>query len=121
MFARGSVRRWKTTAAVTWHLGRAQSGLIVTIPQGREFESSVPWWARWIVDPDDPRFLIAALVHDFLLEAGVYGRAQAAAEWLDGALAGGAPETRAKLCYVAVAIWAVMRPDTAPLAAGKNT
>ncbi|WP_284262452.1 DUF1353 domain-containing protein [Roseicyclus amphidinii] len=108
LFAPGLRRRWRSTQPLVWEVGRkGGTGLRVTIPAGTEFESSVPWWARWWIDPDDPRYLLAALVHDYLLEAGVYGRAQAAAEWYDGALAGGAPGWQARSAFVAVAAWAV--------------
>jgi hypothetical protein len=60
------------------------------------------------MDAQDPRFLTAALVHDFLLEEG-YGRAQAAAEWRDAALFGGAPKAKTNLAFVAVAAWAVFK------------
>lgn len=109
MFARGTTRRWATTAPVQWEVGTKGSGLHITIPAGTEFESSVPWWAGWFIRRDDPRFLLAALVHDHLLEAGIYGRPQAAAEWFDGAMAGNAPVIRAKLAFVAVAFWAVFK------------
>lgn len=112
MFVRGRTRRWRTTRGVVWHVGRKASGHVVTIPPGREFESSVPWFVpRFILDQDDPRFLLAALIHDYLLEAGVYGRPQAAAEWYDGALAGGAPRWQARMFYLAVAFWAVYKPE----------
>lgn len=114
-FERGTVRAWRLLDTIVWHVGRARSGVIVTIPAGREFESSVPWWLSWVISPDDPRFLVGAVVHDDALESGRFGRAQAAAEWLDGALAGGAPPWLAKCAYVAVAIWAVWRRDPLPV------
>jgi hypothetical protein len=111
MFERGTSRRWRSSAPVDWEIGRQGSGRWITIPAGRQFESSVPWWAWFFISRDDPRFLLAALVHDHMLEAGLYGRPQAAAEWYDGALAGGAPRWKAKLAYVAVAAWAVVRNE----------
>ena len=119
MFERGVRRRWRSSAPVRWHIGRAQSGRVVEIAAGREFESSIPWWAAWFIHPDDPRFLLAALIHDVMLEDRIYGRAQAAAEWLDGALAGGAPPWKAKVAFVAVAAWAVWRNDPLPVAGVK--
>lgn len=111
MFERGTVRRWRVLIPVKWEVGRKGSGDWVTIPAGREFESSVPWWARWFINRDDPRFLFAALIHDYILESGRYGRAQAAAEWYDGAKMGGAPLWKARLCFIGVASWAVYKPD----------
>ena len=96
-------------APIDWEIGAKDSGRFVTIPAGTEFESSVPAWARWFIGQDDPRFLMAALVHDYMLESGLYGRPQAAAEWYDVALAGGAPVFRAKVAFVAIAFWAVFK------------
>mgnify|MGYP000589673145 CR=1 FL=1 len=110
MFERGTTRRWRSTQRIVWEIGRQGSGRTIIIPPGREFESSVPKLFRWFISPDDPRFLLAALVHDHMLEAGIYGRPQAAAEWYDGALAGGAPRGKAKLAFIAVAAWAVLKP-----------
>ena len=111
MFERGKIRRFRVLTSVEWEVGRKGSGDWVTIPAGREFESSVPWWARWFLRRDDPRFLLAAAVHDYMLESGRYGRAQAAAEWYDAAKAGKAPLWKARLCFVGVAIWAVYKPQ----------
>ena len=111
MLERGTKRRWRTYHDVPWEVGSKGSGLHITIPAGFEFESSVPWWAGWYIRRDDPRFLLAALVHDYLLEHLRLGRTQAAAEWYDGALAGGAPLGKAKKGFVAVAFWAVFKPQ----------
>lgn len=117
MFARGTVRRWQSTQDVTWHIGRARSGLVITIPAGREFESSVPWWAAWLIPRDDPRFLFAALIHDYMLEERLQGRAQAAAEWRDAALSQGVSPAVAGAAFLVVAFWAVIWPDPVPLPA----
>lgn len=111
MLERGVTRRWRTYHDVPWEVGSKGSGLHIIIPAGTEFESSVPWWAGWFIGRDDPRFLLAALVHDYLLEAGTYGRTQAAAEWYDGARAANAPAFNAKIGYIAVAFWAVFKPQ----------
>lgn len=109
MFERGNVRRWRLTEDLNWHVGQKTSRITVTIKAGREFESSVPIWARWFISQDDPRFLLAALVHDTLLEEGYYGPLQAAAEWFDGAIAGGAPRWKAIPAYIAISINATRR------------
>ena len=54
------------------------------IPQGREFESSVPRFVRLAMSPDDHRFLLSACIHDHLLEDD-YRPFFAAAEWYDAA------------------------------------
>ena len=110
MFKRGTTRRWQSTVDIPWEVGSKGSGRHITIPRGTEFESSVPLWAQWFIPRDDQRFLLAALVHDHMLDAGIYGRPQAAAEWYDGAMAGGAPVFRSKVAFVAIAAWAVFNP-----------
>ena len=107
MFARGETRRWRSTVDVTWNVGHKESPLPIIIPLGTEFESSIPWVFTWIINPDDPRFLLAALVHDYILENKIQGRAQAAAEWYDGTRKSNAPRFLSKLAYLAVAFWAV--------------
>lgn len=105
--APGRRRDWRTLCDTHWEIGRPGSGRWVVIPAGREFEVSVPRALRWFISPDDPRWMLGALVHDFMLESGRYGAPQAAAEFYDGALAAGAPRWKAKLAFVAVAAWAV--------------
>ena len=92
-----------------WEVGTKGSGFHIIIPAGTEFESSVPIWARWFISRDDPAFLLAALVHDYLLEAGIYGRPQAAAEWYDGTRAANAPAFKSKIGFVGVAAIAVFK------------
>ena len=102
-----------------WRIGGPMVDHKVIIPAGFTFDSSVPRALHWLLSPHDPRFLLAACVHDWLVEQG-YGRAQAAAEWYDGARKGGAPYGLARWAYVAVAIWAVFKPARATLAAPPN-
>ena len=89
-FTKGGARGWIVTAPFVWSLGNKDSAVKVTIAQGYEFESSVPWYARWILNPDDPRFLLAACIHDWLLEGG-FRQVSSDLEWWDGARKGGAP------------------------------
>lgn len=99
-----------TDEPVDWEVGFKGNGQWVTIPEGTAFDVSVPWFLRWFIDPRDERWFLGALVHDYLLVSGRLGRAQAAAEFYDGALAGGAPPWKARLAFVAVATWAVYKP-----------
>lgn len=105
-FKRTDGDRYELRDALPWRIGGPMVEHCVTIPAGFTFDSSVPRFMRWILSAHDPRFLLAACVHDWLLEQG-YGRAQAAAEWYDGARAGGAPYGLARWAYVVVAAWAV--------------
>lgn len=88
----GKRRRYATATGVDWDIGKKNSGWVLLIEPGREFESSVPSWVpRWVLDQDDPRLLLAALIHDVLLESG-HRAFFAAGEWYDAALKGGYPK-----------------------------
>lgn len=110
MYKRGVSRRWQTTQDVVWEVGRKGSGDFVVVPAGFEFENSVPLLFRWFIQQDDPKFLFPALIHDYMLESGIYGAAQAAAEWFDACRKAKAPMWKAKPAFVAIAAWAVFKP-----------
>jgi len=110
MFERGVERRWRSTISITWEAGRKGSGDFITIEKGREFENSVPFLFWWFIPRDDPKFLFAALIHDYMLESGKYGRTQAAAEWFDACLKVKVSKLKAKIAFVGVAAWAVFKP-----------
>lgn len=101
--ARGTVRRWVTIQEVTWDIGLPNSGWRLAIPSDTGFESSIPRLLHWLIDPDDPRFLLAALVHDVLLERG-YKPAFADSQWVEAAMSECAPSLKIKLAYVAMVV-----------------
>ncbi|MGR3435278.1 MAG: DUF1353 domain-containing protein [Shimia sp.] len=74
------------------------SPFVLTIPVGREFESSVPRALQWLWSPDDPYYLKAALIHDHLLEQGSR-YIEADSQWFAAALSVGAPPVRTAIAY----------------------
>lgn len=90
-----------TTKPVAWHVGKKGSGLIIKIPAGFEFESSVPRLLWWVFSPHDPQYLWAACLHDWLLE-NEYKPAFAAGEWYDGAMAYHAPKLKTQLAFIGI-------------------
>ena len=66
-----------------WEIGRVGSGLWITVPKDFEFDLSVPYVFSWIFNPNEPHYLKAAALHDYLLSenydwvfaAGVFNRA----------------------------------------------
>ena len=88
MFTKGGSRGWVVSKGILWGRGRNWEGTKDKpdlIPSGFEFESSVPWWATWILDPDDPKFLLSAAVHDWYLENG-FRRSFCDSQWYDAGL-----------------------------------
>lgn len=53
---------------LVWEIGGKGSGWFLTVPKGFRFESSIPWFMRWLVSQDHRPWLMAAAVHDYLLE-----------------------------------------------------
>lgn len=92
---KGGSRGYVTTLCVDWPIGCKESRHIEVIPDGFEFESSVPRILRWLWSPDDPTFLLSACVHDWLLEAG-YDRDFCDSQWLAAARKSQANRFRAK-------------------------
>lgn len=104
-YERGGPRDYVTTRPIVWVVGGKYATHAVTIPAGFAFESSVPRLARWIVSPHDPRFLLAACVHDFLLEVERYEVLAAAAEWHSAAKKGKAPARLRVPMFVGVSLY----------------
>lgn len=99
--AKGGSRGYVVTHDLHWWIGKEYSGWLLTVPAGTEFESSVPWALTWVFSPDDPFYLKAAAVHDFLLERG-YRPAFADVNWIEAALSVRAPAGRTWWAYRAM-------------------
>lgn len=118
---RGGNRDYVTTRDVEWTIGGKYSDEKIVIKTGFEFESSVPtitwknklfqkwlgWFQpfHWVFSPHDPRFLLSALVHDWLLEVKKYEVLAAAAEWHAAAKKSNAPKLRRRLGFIAVSLY----------------
>lgn len=94
--ARGGSRGYVTAAPLVWRIGRKDSDWLLQVPQGFEFESSVPQALRWIWSPDDPQYLLSAAIHDFLLETG-HRKDFADSQWFEAALSVGAPRIKTEI------------------------
>lgn len=94
----GVNRRYVVTRDLHWHIGKKGSGWILTVPVGREFESSVPRWLWWCFSPDDPNFLKSAAIHDMLLEEG-YRKQFADTQWIEAARSNHAPVLRSEIAF----------------------
>jgi len=98
---KGGSRGYVTTRRVEWWIGKKNSGWKLVIDPGREFESSVPRALHWLFSPDDPFYLLSAVIHDVLLEDG-YRIAFADSQWFEAALSVHAPQLRTWLAYSAM-------------------
>jgi hypothetical protein len=95
---KGGARGYVTKRAFSWSIGKKDSGWVLVVPEGREFESSVPRLLRWLFSPDDPYFLKSAVIHDVLLEDG-FREAFADSQWFEAALSVHAPRLRTSVAF----------------------
>lgn len=100
---KGGSRGYITVSEVTWSIGVKNGPHVITIPEGREFESSVPLILQTLWSPDDPYFLKAALIHDHLLEGG-WRRQSADAQWYEVALSVHAPIWKTRIAYMGMVV-----------------
>ena len=97
----GGSRDYITTRPLHWKIGKKDSAWVFIVPEGKEFESSVPSVLRWVFDPHDPYFLKSAAIHDTLLEEG-YRHAFADSQWFEAALSLHADSKRTWFAYSAM-------------------
>ncbi|TRD22953.1 DUF1353 domain-containing protein [Palleronia caenipelagi] len=98
---KGGRRSYVTTKPLPWWIGKENSGWLLTVPEHREFESSVPRSLQWVWSPDDPYYLKSAAIHDTLLEEG-FREAFADSQWFEAALSEHAPTFRTWVAYSAM-------------------
>ena len=119
LFEKGGSRGYVSVKDVSWEIGKKKSGWVLTVPAGREFESSVPtlsykntwlqkllgWFQpfHWVLSPDDPRFLKAALIHDVLLESG-YTKHFSDSQWLEVNKSQHTPKWNTRLAYLGMVV-----------------
>ena len=101
--------KYQCCSPIAWEIGRKGSGWILTVPTDFVFDSSVPKFAQWIVSPHHEPWLLAAAIHDYLLEQG-FDKAFAAGEWLRAARAVAKRDDKKWLvlpAYYGVVLWTV--------------
>lgn len=76
------------TKTLSWEIGRKGSNLWIHVPEGFNFDMSVPRVLQWLFDPYDPRYIKAAALHDYTLRQG-WDRVSAAATFDAGLKASG--------------------------------
>jgi len=91
-----------TTHQIEWAIGHKSSGFIYTVPAGFVFDVSIPAYLTWLFDPNDPRFLKAAALHDHMLELG-WDRPTAAAIFHEALKADGVSKAKRRAMFLATA------------------
>jgi len=107
----GTDYKYVLTDTLYWDIGIEGSGWTLEIPNGFKFDSSVPWFLRWLVSPNYEPWLLAACVHDYLL-ANSFDYAFAAGEWYRAARAKDPTGFLVTLAYYGVSFWTVRTGKT---------
>lgn len=96
--------RFILSRPLKWEVGREGSGLWITVPTGFKFDISVPRWLWLIVSPMDKRFVLAACLHDWLLQDG-WAHNRAAIEFYHGLKAQGCGRVMRVIATIAVMVY----------------
>lgn len=94
-----------TTAPVEWEVGAKGSGLWLTIPTGFWFDVSIPRGLRWLMDPHDPRYRLAACLHDYALHQLGWSRVSAASMFEQGLRAAHVGPFERLVMTIGVIVW----------------
>ena len=104
----GERTKYVLSCDIEWEIGAPNSGWILTIKQGTQFDISVPRWLEWIQSPHDRRVLLGAAIHDELLEKNL-DAVFASAEFHRAIRARLTPPVRAWMLFALTLIWTVAR------------
>lgn len=99
---------YSLTAPLRWDIGAKGSGWTLTVPEGRDFDISVPWYARWFLSPHDFTVLPAAALHDELLRLG-HDAAFASSEFRRALRARGIGVVWAWVLFTVTLLWTAIR------------
>lgn len=91
---------------IKWDVGKKGSGFTIEIPANFEFDISVPRLLWWIRGPHYRPWLLASLIHDYLLLMG-FDKAFAAGEWRRAAYAVNPNDSLVLLAYYGINFWTV--------------
>ncbi len=100
----GTYKTYQLDDKLSWNIGSKSSSWLLDIPTGRTFDISVPKWLEWVQSPHDRSVLLAAAIHDELLNLG-HDQAFASAEFRRAAIAGGTAKLKAWVLFFATLIW----------------
>ncbi|PHR57944.1 MAG: hypothetical protein COA43_11245 [Robiginitomaculum sp.] len=92
------------TSVLPWEIGAKGSGWWLEVPKGYEFDISVPRVFEWVLSPFDRRVLLAAAIHDRLLDLG-HDIAFASSEFRRACLVFGVHPAFAWVLFLTTLIW----------------
>ena len=104
----GTRKKYRLNKTLAWDIGAKQSGWVLTVPNGTEFDISVPRILEWALSPHDRRVLLAAAIHDELLVRG-HDAAFASSEFRRAAIARGCTRPWAWTLFFTTLVWTAFK------------
>lgn len=101
-------KMYRLTKPLHWEIGAKGSGWVLSLPKGFEFDISVPRLLEWVLSPHDRRVLLAAAVHDELLNRG-QDDGFASSEFRRAVIARGCPKSFAWVLFLSTLVWAIFK------------
>lgn len=108
----GTRKRHVLRDDLLWEIGARGSGWVPTVPAGYTFDISVPRWLEWLLSPFNRRVLLAAAIHDRLLELG-HDVAFASSEFRRAVRALGVHPIPAMVLFLSTLIWTAIGREIA--------
>lgn len=93
-----------TKVPLSFDLGFKGSGFSYTVPKNFKFEVSIPKGLRWILNPHNPKYLKAAVIHDHMLERG-WDRPTAGGVFQAALKVSGVGSAKRLAMFFAVTLW----------------
>ena len=100
----GTHKKYRLDAPLVWEIGNKGTGWSLEIAAGTVFDISVPQLLEWALSPHDRRVLLAAAIHDELLNRGL-DAAFASSEFRRAAIARGCSRPWAWTLFITTLIW----------------
>ena len=100
-------KKYRLLEDLTWEVGAKGSGWELNLPKGFEFDISVPRLFEWFLSPHDREVLLAAAVHDELLNRG-HDLFFASGEFRRAAIARGKHWIFARILYQTTLTWTLL-------------
>lgn len=97
-------KNYVVTEEIKWELLKSGSGFVLRIPVGFMFNFSCPRVLSWLINPNNPKYMLAACVHDYLLLQKV-NRGRSSIEFFYALRALGVGTYAATILTAGVMIW----------------
>lgn len=87
-----------------WRIGHI-TGPLYVVPNGFQFDVSIPWFFQWLFDPRDLNYAKGAALHDHMIHVSNWSRITAGAEFHNALKSSGVSRWKRLVMFLAVVLW----------------